>query len=353
MATVYAIILAGGLGERFWPLGTPERPKPFLRLLEGKSFLQATVERMRLLIPLSCQLVVTGRSHAGLVRGEVPDLPEENLLLEPEGRNTAVAIGLASLHLEQKDPEAALIALPADHAIPDEALFLKALERGIAAALAQEGTVVFGIPPDRPETGYGYIQRGQKIEEGLYQVHRFWEKPDLPTAEGFLRSGDYFWNSGIFVWRNRVLQRLLERHLPDHWQSLSRLREVWGTEVYNPLLQAIYARLEGVSIDSGVLEKAEGTVMVHGGFRWDDVGTWAALARVLPRDPSGNIVMGRHLGLETKDCVIYSSGRMIGTVGLEGLIIVETEQGILVATKEKSQEVRRMARLAKKASLEG
>lgn len=353
MATVYAVILAGGLSERFWPLSTPERPKPFLRLLDGKSFLRATVERIRPLIPLSCQLVVTGPSHAGLVREEVPELPEENLLLEPEGRNTAVALGLASLHVERNDPEAVLVALPADHAIPDETPFLKALERGVAAALAHEGTVVFGIPPDRPETGYGYIQRGQKIEDGLYQVVRFREKPDLPTAGGFLRSGDYFWNSGIFVWRNQVLQRLLERHLPAHWKPLSRVREVMGTEAYFSVLQEIYSRLEGISIDSGVLEKVEGTVMVPGGFRWDDVGTWSALERVLPRDPSGNIVMGRHLGIETKDCVIYSSGRTIGTIGLEGLVIVETDQGILVSSKGKCQEVRMMARLANKAKAEG
>ncbi len=353
MAMVYAVILAGGLSERFWPLSTPERPKPFLRLLGGKSFLRATVERIRPLIPFSCQLVVAGTGHAGLVREEVPELEEENLLLEPEGRNTAVALGLASLHVERKDPEAVVVALPADHAIPDEAPFLKALQRGIAAARAREGTVVFGIPPDRPETGYGYIQRGPALEEELYRVVRFWEKPDRPTAERFLRSGDYFWNSGIFVWQNRVLQWLLKRHLPAHWEALSRLREVLGTAAYPAVLQAVYAGLEGISIDAGVLEQAEGTVMITGGFHWDDVGTWAALARVLPPDASGNIVLGPHLGLETRDCVIYSTGRTIGTIGLEGLVIVETEQGILVAPKGKSQEVRRMARLAQRAQGEG
>lgn len=346
MAAVYAVIMAGGVSERFWPLASPERPKQFLRLLGGKSFLRATIERIEPLIPLTHQFIFTGRVHAAAVREEVPDLPEENLIVEPVGRNTGPALGLASLHLERWDPDPVFIALPSDHAIPDEKPFRAALERAISLVGRGE-TIVFGLKPDRPETGYGYLQRGPEVEKGFYQVLRFFEKPDLETAEQFLKNGDYYWNSGIFVWRNDRFQRLFQRHLPGHWALLSRLREVLGTEAYQKTLEEVYQAIEGTSIDTGVLEKAHGTLMLLGDFRWDDVGTWAALARLLPADGSQNVVLGKHVGLETQNCVIYSSGRPIATIGLEGLVIVETEEGILICPKERSQEVRQVARLAR------
>lgn len=345
MVIAYAVILAGGVSERFWPLASPARPKQFLKLLGGKSFLKATLERVEPLVPRTHQLIVTSRAHAAAVREEVPDLPEENLLVEPIGRNTAPALGLASLHLERRGPDPVFMALPSDHAIPDEAPFRAALERAIG--LARRGkTVVFGLAPNRPETGYGYLQQGPAVEAGLYQVRRFIEKPDRATAERFLKSGDYYWNSGVFVWRNDRFQRLFQRHLPDHWSRLSRLREVLGTEAYPRALEEVYQGIASISIDMGVLEKAEGTLMLLGEFRWEDVGTWAALARVLPADDSHNVVLGEHVGLETHNCVVYSAGRPIVTIGLDGLVIVETEAGVLVCPKERSQEVRQVARLA-------
>jgi len=349
MVTAYAVILAGGVSERFWPLASPARPKQLLALLGGKSFLKATLERIEPLVPRTRQLIVTSRAHAAAVREEVPDLPEENLLVEPIGRNTAPALGLASLHLERRDPDPVFIALPSDHAVPDEAPFRVALERAIRLAKRGE-TVVFGLAPDRPETGYGYLQQGPTIEAGLYQVRRFIEKPDRATAERLLKRGDYYWNSGIFVWRNDRFQRLFQRHLPDHWARLSRLREILGTEAYHSAVEAVYQGMTSISIDTGVLEQAEGTLMLLGEFRWEDVGTWAALARVLPADGSHNVVLGEHVGLETHNCVIYSSSRPIVTIGVEGLVIVETEAGVLVCPKERSQEVRQVARLARETS---
>lgn len=343
MGESYAIIMAGGSGERFWPLSTVDRPKQFLRLVGEKSLLRMTVERMEALIPIDRQVVVAGEQHADRIREELPNLPPANLICEPMGRNTAACIGLASLFLERRDPRAIAVVLPADHHIPDESLFCSAIEKAIGVARDRNVTVVIGIRPDRPETGYGYMKRGKEVGQDVYRILSFHEKPDEAVARGYLAAEDYFWNSGIFVWQNRTIQHLIKVHLPSHWEKLEEIGSRLEKPTYEDVLAKNYPTLDKVSIDYGVLEKAEDIHMVTGHFRWDDLGSWTALDRILSNDEESNVVIGRHVGLDTANCIIYGQGgKVIATMGLRDLIIAETEHGLLICPKAKAQEIRKL-----------
>lgn len=335
--------MAGGSGERFWPLSTVDRPKQFLRLGGEKSLLQMTVERMEALIPIDRQIVVAGKHHAARVREDLPHLPPANLICEPVGRNTAACIGLASLFLERRDPAAIAVVLPADHHIPDQSLFLSAIDKAIGVARDLDVTVVIGIRPDRPETGYGYMKRGKEVGQDVYRILSFHEKPDEAIARSYLAANDYFWNSGIFVWQNRTIQHLIKTHLPGHWETLREIRSHLGKPAYEEVLAKNYPTLGKVSIDYGVLEKAEAIHMVIGHFQWDDLGSWTALDRILCNDEKNNVVIGRHVGIDTANCIIYGQGgKVIATIGLRDLIIAETEHGLLICPKAKAQEIRKL-----------
>lgn len=343
LGEAYAIIMAGGSGERFWPLSTPDRPKQFLRLLDDRSLLQKTVDRVAGLIPIEKQIVVAGKQHADRIREELPNLPAANLICEPVGRNTAACIGLASLFLERRDPSAIAVVLPADHHIPDQSLFLSAIEKAIGVARELDVTVVIGIRPDRPETGYGYMKRGKEVGQDVYKILSFHEKPDEAIARDYLAAKDYFWNSGIFVWQNRTIQHLIKIHLPSHWERLQEIRSRLGKPTYDEVLAKNYPTLGKVSIDYGVLEKTEDIHMVTGQFRWDDLGSWTALDRIQRNDEKNNVVIGRHVGLDTANCIIYGQGgKVIATIGLRDLIIAETEHGLLICPKTKAQEIRKL-----------
>lgn len=354
MGNSYAIIMAGGSGERFWPLSTPDHPKQFLRLLGERSLLRRTVDRIESLIPIDRQIVVVGEQHGARIREELPELPPANLICEPVGKNTAACIGLASLFLEHRDPEAIAVVLPADHHIPEASAFLASIEKAVQVAQQGNVTVVIGLRPDRPETGYGYMQSGPEVDRGVYTVLRFREKPDEETARLYVKSGDYFWNTGIFIWQTRTVQQLIKTHLPVHWSKLEQIRSALGTSRYGKVLAETYPALEKVSMDYGVLEKAENIYMVYGRFEWDDLGSWTALDRVLPKDADDNVVMGRHVSLDTSDCIIYGQeGRVVATMGLRGLIIAETEHGLLICPKDRSQDIRSLLAAVSQHRMEG
>ena len=343
---VYAVIMAGGSGERFWPLSTPDCPKQFLRFLGGKTLLRKTVERIEPLIPIDRQIVVAGEPHVTRITEELPELPPANLICEPMGRNTAACIGLASLFLERRDPDAIAAVFPADHHILEASAFLASLETAVRLARMTKGTVVIGVKPDRPETGYGYMQIGPETDCDVHRVLRFHEKPSEETARRFVAAGDYFWNTGIFIWQNRTLQQLLKTHLPAHWSGLEQIRSVLGTPAYGEVLARIYPILEKVSVDYGVLEEAENIWMVHGRFGWDDLGSWTALDRILAVDEEENVVIGRHVGLDTSRCIVYGQKeKIVATIGLRDLIIAETEHGLLICPKSRSQDIRELLTL--------
>jgi mannose-1-phosphate guanylyltransferase len=343
VSRIFAVVLAGGKGERFWPVSTDVQPKAFLRLVGSESLLQATARRVRLLLPWAQIVIVVERKHADLVREQLPELPEANLLLEPQGRDTAAAIGLASLHIERLNPEAIMIALPADHYVPDGEAFVGALRRATELlTLYPDWVVMAGIPPTRPETGYGYLEVDEPLAQppGTFHVHRFLEKPDRQTAERLVTDERHYWNSGIFLWRNSVIQSLLAQHMGDMWAGLCRIREAWGVE---EVLVREYNAFHKQSVDYGVLERMEGGgAMVRADFAWDDLGAWDALARVQPADDSGNVIVGEVQSLDTTRSVIVSAGPRVAIVGLSEIIVVATNDGVLVCPKGRAQEVRRL-----------
>jgi len=342
MPNVYAVVMAGGRGERFWPLSTDERPKPFLPLLGTTTLLQDTVERLRPLIPLERILVSFGAAHRNLAREQLPQLPHENYIVEPLGRDTSACLGFSALHLERKDPDAIMLAVPADHFITDDAAFRRTLQKGIDN-LAGATAVVFGISPARPETGYGYIQAEKPaVGSDAWPVIRFIEKPDAASAARFVESGGYFWNSGMFLWSNRTLLELLQKHMPATYRALDALRPLLGRSDANPELLRIFSGLQRISIDFGVLEKTSRLRLVPAEFGWDDIGNWASLERALAADAHGNVARGRHAAVHSNGCILYSDAGTIAAFGVSELVIVQAHGRVLVCPKRLAADLKRL-----------
>lgn len=349
VATVLvAVIMAGGRGERFWPRSRRRLPKQLLSLASGNTMIQETVRRIESLVGLDRVFVVTGEEHASIVAEQLPRIPASNILREPCARNTAPCIGLAAICLQlryrPKDP--VMIVLPADHLIADEGRFVAALTSAIEAARSDECLVTLGIRPTHPETGYGYVQYSDdtmQLSHGLaHRVSRFTEKPDLQTASAFLADGRYLWNSGVFVFRASTILTMFERHLPNVYKSLLEIAGALGSEQERDVLAREWAGLPSISIDYGIMEKSQCIYVVPGSFGWNDVGSWAALDSVYPKDEHGNASVGYHVGIDTSGCVIHSPNRLVATVGVSDLIIVETDDVSLVCTKERAQEVKKV-----------
>ncbi len=336
---LFGIILAGGTGTRFWPLSRSQYPKQVLKLLSSESLLQTTIERLLPKIPEARLAVVTSASQADAIRLELfrRGWQDIHLWLEPEGRNTAAAVGLAAVLLPPEADAAILAVFPADHFIRDQARFQQALDQG--ATLAQAGYLVtFGITPTRPDTGYGYIKAGEPLEPGGpgFRARAFLEKPELPRAQAFLKEGGYFWNSGIFLFRRDVLLEAFARHLPELYGGLTRLRE----DSSPAALAAVYAQLPSISLDHGILERADNVAVVPVDMGWSDVGTWGALAELFDRDEQGNVLLGRVLDLGSQHCLVVAQNRLVATLGLKDVIVVDTPDATLVCHKDRGQEVK-------------
>jgi mannose-1-phosphate guanylyltransferase len=341
---VYAVVMAGGRGERFWPLSEHDRTKPFIPLLGPRTLLQQSVDRLAPLVPPERVLISIGEAHRAIAREQLPELPPENFIVEPVGRDTSACLGYSALHLEALAPDAVMIALPADHFVGDEGAYRAALETGIRC-LDQATAVVFGVRPDRPETGYGYVQAAAPAgasPAAPRPVGRFVEKPVLATAEAYVASGEYFWNCGIFVWRNQVLLDLFRRHMPETYRGLCELRPLLGRPEAAAERLALFGRLDRISIDFGILEKAAGLVLVPVDFPWDDIGNWAALERALAPDSSGNVARGKHAALDSTGCVVYSDGGTVASFGVTDLVIVQARGSVLVCPKERAADLKRL-----------
>jgi mannose-1-phosphate guanylyltransferase len=336
---IHAVILAGGKGTRFWPLSRATRPKQLLPIVTERSMVQETVARLSPLVPMERVWVVTGGDHADELRRQLPELDHEHVVVEPSARNTAAAIGLAATLIGRSDPDATMLVLPSDHHVESPVRFRETLGRAIAIAGAGEHLVTIGIEPTAPETGYGYIERGDAIDEGAWRVARFREKPDRATAEQFVTSGRFLWNSGMFAWRAAVVLRALERHLPETHRRLAEIVSCWGDERG---FERSYAAIDDVSIDYGVLEKHEDVIVVGGDFGWDDIGSWTALARHWPKDENGNVTRGNVLVLDGRGNLVVTQKRLAALVGVEDLIVVETADAILVCRADRAQDVKRV-----------
>lgn len=343
MEHLYALVLAGGSGTRLWPHSRSQRPKQFLSLSGEATMLQETVARTRALIPPDRVYVATNDAYVPFVTEQLPDVPVDQVLAEPSGRGTAPCIGLAALHLLRRDPDAVMVVLSADHRIMHTDRLCASL--AAAAELAQEGRLVtLGIVPSAPATGYGYIQRGPALVESgrqtIFSINSFVEKPTHERACAYLATGEYYWNAGMFVWRaDRILEELAA-HRPLLSYGLRLIGETIGTERYEQTLAATWDELENIAIDVAVMEHTHHAAVIPVDLGWSDVGDWAALAEVLPPDSDGNVVLGNHIGVDTHNTLVFGNGRMVATIGVDDLLIVDTHDALLICVRERAQDVK-------------
>ncbi len=341
----YAVIMAGGGGTRFWPLSRQARPKQVLPLLGGPgSMVARTVERLQPLFAKADIHCITAREHAEMLRGDV--LPG-NLMVEPTGRDTAAAIGLAAVLLRARDPRAVFAVLPADHYVDDPGRFQATLRSAFAAA--RSGSLVtIGIPPRGPSESYGYLQRGPREGEA-WRVLRFVEKPRADVAARLIASGDHYWNGGIFVWKADAILAEIARQLPGLSAALERIAAAGPSS-----LEAEYAALPRISIDHGVMEKAARVVMVEAGFEWDDVGSWSAAAERRPKDARGNSFEGQAVAVDTRNTLVYSSdpAHVVAALGLDGFVVVHTPDATLVCPKNRADELKKVVEELRRRGLE-
>lgn len=340
MATVVATIIAGGQGTRFWPVSRQALPKQFLPLGPGgETLIELTAKRVAQLVNDQIH-VVTGDQHQALVRRY---LPKAVVLSEPVPRNTAAAIGLGALHARRLDPEAVMIVLPADHFVHNEEQLQVALRTAIDLALQKQMLVTLGITPTSPHTGYGYIERGDSIGRSSFEVLRFVEKPPLEIAEGFVQSGQFCWNSGMFVWRAADLLAAISKFMPELGAGLGRIDAAIGTPSELSTIAEVFAKLEPVSIDFGVMEHSDNRAMVETGeIGWSDIGSWDAWACECQADAQGNVVSGDSCLIDTRNSIVHSEGQFVALLGVEGLVVIATKDAILVGQKSRAQEVKRV-----------
>jgi mannose-1-phosphate guanylyltransferase len=343
---VYALILAGGVGTRLWPKSRRRKPKQLLDLIAKNTMLQETCERIEPIIPHENVFVVTNGAYADLVREQIPGMPAQNVISEPAGKGTAPCIGLAALYLRRLNPDGVMASLHADHVIEDPEGFRRALSA--AARLAQEGYLVtLGIQPDSPHTGYGYIQQGEPLHQvdgfNAYRVRQFTEKPDQPTAEQFLASREYYWNSGIFIWKTSAILGAIERYLPDLALHLREIDAGIGTPQERETLERVWATVKEQSVDVGILEQADNVAVIPISVGWSDVGSWATLIDILPRDAEDNVVVGgEHVGINTHGSLLYGTKRLIATIDLTDMIVVDTDDVVLICPKARAQDVKHL-----------
>lgn len=341
--SVFALILAGGAGTRLWPRSRREHPKQLLPLFSERTMLQETVERIRPIIAPDHVFVITNQGYVQAAREQLPEIPPENILGEPVGHGTAPAIGLAALHMARIDPEGIMISLHADHYIERVDAFRNALLQATQVAAAGY-LVTLGIQPSRPETGFGYIQRGELLEivaeQPVYHVARFLEKPDAATAARFVTSGEFSWNSGIFAWKLATLWQEFSRYQPQLCDQLMEIGRALDTPQADKTLQRIWSAIANETIDVGIMEKSQCVAVLPIDVGWSDVGSWATLLDLLPCSPGSNVVVGEHVGVDTDSSLLYSPKRLIATVGLNNMIVIDTEDAILVCPKERAQEVK-------------
>lgn len=343
---LYPVIMAGGSGTRFWPLSRTAKPKQFLSLATEKPLITETANRLGGLASAKDVHVVCGKVHAAPVKRFIKGIPSGNVIVEPAARNTAPAIALACLHVARKDPQGVVAVLPSDHHIANPEAFRKTL--ATAADVARDGFIVtIGIKPSRPDTGYGYIRVGEPLTaSGLaHQVRAFVEKPNLETAKGYLSSGDYVWNGGIFVFRADVMLKAFEELMPELWKGLQKIGASMGKRDHAKVLAREFPKLPSISIDYGVAEKAKNIAVVPGDFGWSDVGSFAAMPEVRKLDEGGNVVAGENaMAIDCRECVVIAEGnkkRVVAVVGMTGVVVVDAGDAILVVPKEKSQDVRK------------
>ena len=334
-----ALIMAGGVGTRFWPLSRESNPKQFLKIVSDKSMLQMTVERLLPKIKVEDIFIVTADTQAELTKKHLPELPEENIIIEPFGMSTAPCIALSSQYLARKyDKIEKMIVLPADHLIAHRDDFLASLDVGEISA-EQNNLVTFGIKPDYPATGYGYIEAGKEIGKGMFYVKQFKEKPDLETAKAFLNAGNFFWNSGMFMWKIETILKTYQDYLPEVTEVLKKIETKWNLEGLSADISEEYTQMPKVPVDIGIMEKAEKRVVIPVDYGWSDVGSWKALYDVTEKDENKNVLKCDHEIIDSRNNYV-NSDKFVALIGVENIVVIDSGDALLIASKDRSEDVK-------------
>ena len=343
---MYAVIMAGGSGTRLWPRSRKACPKQFHSLTSDRSLLQETVTRLEPSIDAEHTYVIANKTHQRPIKDQLVGLPDSNIVAEPTAKNTAPAVGIMAAILYEKDPNAIMLVLPADHFIAKADEFRSLLKLVEEVISEDDFLLTLGIKPTYPETGYGYIEiAGEYKEVGddkVFWVKSFKEKPDVETAQKYVASWRYVWNSGMFAWKASTILKRFEQHAPEIYEGLEQFRKAIGTPKEAEELAKVYKKLPSISVDYAILEKSERVLVIPTDIGWSDIGSWSALHELLSFDGETNVVVGRHIGLDTHNCLIHGGSRLIATVGLDNMIIVDTEDVLLIVPKGRAQEVKKL-----------
>ena len=341
----HAVIMAGGAGVRLWPLSRQARPKQLLKLFSGTSLLRQSYERVSTVLPPECINVITGQNHLPLVAEEIPELPAANLFGEPCGRDTVNAVGLASAIIAERDPDAVVGIFTADHIITPLERFASAVHTGFETAEAHDDALVtFGIRPSRPDTNYGYIQRGERVSDGVFRVSQFTEKPNMAEAMKYVAGGDFYWNSGMFAWRADTILGEIQRHLPASYEPIREMGKAWSTDARQQIIERIYPSLMKISIDFAVMEKAEHVLAVEMDCHWVDVGSWPAIETVVSADADGNVnACPRSMHLASRGNIVVSEQEhLIATIGVDDLVIIHAPDATLVCKRRDASAIKEL-----------
>jgi mannose-1-phosphate guanylyltransferase len=352
---IRAVVMAGGSGTRFWPLSRVSRPKQFLPIAGDKTMIEETVERILPLIPPKNILTIANKVQSRTIKKLLPGLPAKNILVEPQGKNTAPSLILATAWIYLQNPEAVLAVLPSDHVIKNAPAFRKKLRAATEAALEDEFLVTFGIPPTYPATGYGYIhfsreEPRQVAGDNFFEVQEFKEKPTLEVAKLFLAEGNHYWNSGMFIWRADVFARKIEEYALGFfpfWKKILRALKARDKDK----IAAIFKEMPSLSIDYALMEKARGVLVCEGDFGWSDVGAWSSLLEIWAKDKAGNAFQGEHVGLNAEQCLVYSPSKLTALIGVKDIVVVETEDALLVCHRDQDQKVKEVIEILGKRGL--
>lgn len=340
---VFAVIMAGGVGSRFWPSSKEKTPKQLLKIFGENTLIQDTVERLKDVVSYENIFIATNKIQQPEIINQLPQIPPENIICEPFGRNTAACIGLSAVILKAKASDAVMITLPSDHLIRDVESFHKTLKTAIKFAYGSKGLVTIGITPSRPETGYGYIQIDEKeIDTNVHRVFTFAEKPNYATAVRFLESGDFFWNSGMFIWRVDAILNEMKNLMPELSEGLQKIEKDLSTPEFDKTVTTVYGQLRNISIDYGVMEKSSNVYLTKGNFMWSDVGSWEEVYQLSEKDGDGNAIKGNVFTDMTVDSLIFSPNKFAAAIGIENLIIINTDDALLVCRRDHSQDVRKV-----------
>ena len=340
---LFAVIMAGGVGSRFWPRSKEKTPKQLLKIFGENTMIQDTVKRLKDIVKDENIFIITNKLQKPEIINQLSHIPEENIIEEPFGRNTAACIGLASVVIENKMKDAVMIVLPADHIIKDIDAFHKTIKRAANFAYESKGLVTIGISPSRPETGFGYIQIDEtEVSENIYKVISFAEKPNYATAVRFFESGDFLWNSGMFIWRADTILEEIQYHMQDLYEGLGYIKNDLNTSSFDQTVSKVYGQLKSISIDYGIMEKSSKVYLTKGDFSWSDVGSWEEVYQISKKDDDGNSVIGNVFTDMTVDSYIYSPNKFTAVIGIENLIVINTDDALLIVRRDQCQEVKKV-----------